>query len=144
MPVSKHFRDHYVEVQDDIVFARFVGNQTEVDMKELLSIVDEQIAAKPWYVIVDARKMGQIEPDARKYFSKWAADIPNQAGCIVYGATTMTRAFGTLVQGAMRLFSSKHVPLVFVDSQEEARAWIEEHKRKRSNGSATSTGTRGT
>ena len=130
MPIAKHFRDHYVEVQDDIVFARFVGNQTETDLRELLAIVDERITAKPWYVIVDGHKLGQVEPNARKYFSKWAAETPNQAACIVYGATTMTRAFGTLAQGAMRLLSSKHVPLVFVDSYEEARGWIEEHKRK--------------
>ena len=130
MPVAKQVGDHYVEVQGDTVLARFAGDLTEGDMKELLSVVDAQFAEKPWYVIVDTRKSGQIGPDARRYFSKWTAERPNQAACVVYGANTITRTFGMLVQGAMRVFSSRHIPLVFVNDHEEARAWIEEHKRK--------------
>jgi hypothetical protein len=129
MPIVKHVGEHSIGIEGDVVFARFVGDQKETELRELLAVVHERFGTNPWYVIVDSHKIGKVEPSARKYFSQWVAEH-NQSGCVVYGATVITRTFAILVQGAMRMLGNKIIPLAFVNNHEEAQAWIEEHRKK--------------
>jgi hypothetical protein len=129
MVVVKKVRDHIMEFENDIVFVRLVGDETESDAKEFTALQDEFFGLNPFYVILDSHQVGTVEPGARRIFTQWVSR-KNFRGSAAYGATLATRTLGTLTLSAIRLISGKIIPMVFVKSHDEAVAWIAEQRIK--------------
>ncbi|UQA58664.1 STAS/SEC14 domain-containing protein [Polyangium aurulentum] len=79
--------------------------------------------------LVDLARLGNILPGARKLAATTQVRRENK-GMVIFGASFRQRAIATLIDKATALLQRDAPPMVFVDSEAEARAWIEGRRRK--------------
>jgi len=79
--------------------------------------------------LVDLARLGAIMPGARKLAATTQVRRENK-GMVIFNATFRQRAVVTLIDKATGLLQRDAPPMVFFDSEAEARAWIEGRRRK--------------
>lgn len=129
MHIKRKIGTHYAEINDDVLFIKYQGNETEESALGLIEIMKEGFGDKSYYAVLDFAEMGQIEPKARKILGAWAADR-NFLGAAIYGANMTTRALTVLVQSTIRLLGRKVIPVSYVKDAAQAYAWVDEQRKK--------------
>lgn len=129
MHIKRRIGTHDAEINDDVLFIKYRGNETEESALGLIEIMKEGFGDRPYYAVLDFSEMGQIEPKARKLLGEWAADR-NFLGAAIYGATMTTRALTVLVQSTIRLLGRKVIPVVYVRDAAQAYGWVDEQRSR--------------
>ena len=117
----------------DILFMRLSGPVSEEEAKEIDRVHLAWAAGHPRvFFLLDLSGLESIDPEGRKDASRTVRELP-LAGVAIYGAPMKARVLAKLVFTAMNLFkasSADRFPIEFVDTEAEARAWIEERRRE--------------
>jgi len=115
---------HEVRVEEDIVYLIQKGDYTRDDaikmhaeMGHLLNSIGRVFA------LVDQSKAGRTDPEARKMIVEWNKKF-KASGSAIFGGSVVSRAAATLIVSALRLFAPNTSPVVFKETEAEARAWI--------------------
>jgi hypothetical protein len=96
--------------------------QTSDPMKEL-------VRGMPYVLLlVDMSGQTHISPEARKAAAKGSEGIPFR-GTVLYGASFATRAAGQMMMTVLNAVTRTDNPSKFVETEAEARAWIDERRR---------------
>jgi len=119
--------------QPDVIFMRLAGPVSEAEATEI------NVFHRAWgeqyprvFYLLDLSELESIDPEGRKEASRTVRMLP-LAGVAAYGAPIKARVLAKLVFTAMNLFkasSADRFPIEFVDTEDEARAWIEERRRE--------------
>ena len=124
------FGAHAVELEDDLVIARFRGVLTVAEAQVFTAHVDAITAARgPVYTVLDMRQALGPEPQAREWIGQWGKHAQIHASA-VFGANTVLRVVLTLLSNATRLLFRRSPPLGFCADELEARAWVVEQRNK--------------
>jgi hypothetical protein len=83
------------------------------------------------FFLIDLEKLENIDPAVRKEAGLVLRSIPLR-GAALYKAPLKARVIAKLILTAMNTFRrpEEKVPVVFVDTEEQARAWIDERRRE--------------
>lgn len=83
------------------------------------------------FYLVDLAELERIDPEVRKDATAAMAEVPTR-GMVGFAAPLKARVIAKLIFTALNLFSNKadRIPLTFVDTEAEARAWIEQRRRE--------------
>jgi hypothetical protein len=117
----------------DVIFMRLAGPVTQEEAAEI------NVFHRAWgqqyprvFYLLDLRELEAIDPEGRKEASRTVRMLP-LAGVAAYGAPIKARVLAKLVFTAMNLFkasTAERFPIEFVDTEDEARAWIDERRRE--------------
>ena len=129
MAISRHIGKHYVQIDGDILFMKYVGDLNLPEMEELIAILEETFGTDPYYAVLDYSEMASVDAAARKRISAWTTDRGFR-GAAIYGASMTMRAVTALVQSAIRLLSKKYIPVTFVKDEAQARVAVAEMKQR--------------
>lgn len=83
------------------------------------------------FFLIDLEKLESIHPDVRKEAGQIMRQIPLK-GATLYKAPLKARVVAKLILTAMNTFRREEdkVPVLFLASEEEARAWIDKRRRE--------------
>jgi hypothetical protein len=83
------------------------------------------------FYLVDLAELERIDPEVRKDATKTMDEVPTR-GMVGFSAPLKARVIAKLIFTALNLFSNKadRIPLHFADTETEARAWIDEQRRR--------------
>jgi hypothetical protein len=117
----------------DVIFMRLAGPVSKAEANEI------NVYHRAWgeeharvFYLLDLSELESIDPEGRKEASRTVRMLP-LAGVAAYGAPVKARVLAKLVFTAMNLFKARTdsgFPIEFVDTEDEARAWIEERRRE--------------
>ncbi|WP_223640241.1 STAS/SEC14 domain-containing protein [Corallococcus sp. EGB] len=118
----------------DILWAKIRGSFSEPDVRELVRVFRELEAGpdKPLYFVVD---LSDSNPEGlsvapRKYLAEHVR--PGWFHAIVFfGASRMHREVLQALVVALQFVDDTKLEAQFVDSEAQARAWLEAHRRRR-------------
>lgn len=121
---------HLVEIDGDLVVCRNHGDFTLEHMKEVCALFAELLTQHGrLFSISDATKGADFKADARRYAAEWSKDH-QVTGTVVFGTSTIARVTLTLMIRATAVLTRKPRPLAFVETEEQARAWVKEQRDK--------------
>ncbi|MDC0746639.1 STAS/SEC14 domain-containing protein [Polyangium mundeleinium] len=125
----------------DLYIVRIRGNVLDDDMRTqiaaLRALAERTGGGIFW--IADVTEMGSLTPQARRAAAaNEFADVRNVLrGSAVVGASFTTRVVATLLIRAVRSLEPHKIrPVAFVETEAEARAFLEEYRRHRAGVSA--------
>lgn len=125
---------HYARPEGMLIVVHFDGMLTHAEFLQCRALGDAVIAAQGGlYLLCHARQLHGLQPAARRELVKWASSSRKLLGVANIGASMMTRGLGTLMVNAIRLVSGIKVPICFVESEEEARTWVQALQRLQQN-----------
>lgn len=84
------------------------------------------------FVVVDARELGEVPPENRRYAIHYRPDPPFRGATVVFGGSVLVRAAVSLITAAARLVgrsSSEMASLFFATDVDEAVAIIARQRR---------------
>lgn len=130
-PQEQTVGDHTVTFEDpDIYIIRQIGDITGEQMTELYDLVakfSDRIAG-PVYGIIDLSRMGVTAQDARRTVVSRVAKA--HRGIAFVGVPLVARVGISLGYKAYIMMTrAGGLPHVFVDTQEDARAWIQQQRK---------------
>lgn len=121
---------HELHVEEDIVYLIQKGDYTRDDaikmhaeMGHLLNSIGRAFA------LVDQSRAGKTDPEARRMIVEWNKKF-KASGSAIFGGGVVSRAAATLILSAIRLFVPNTSPVVFKETEAEARAWISAQRAK--------------
>lgn len=115
---------HAIRSEGNTIYFRVRGTIDEADIQILIDLGDSLAAQHgQFWVLVYAQEMTTITTEARRLAVK-NPNLSNLAGGAVVGASLATRTIFTLINRAMNLLGGIHVRSTFVQSEEEAKAWL--------------------
>jgi hypothetical protein len=116
----------------DIFFLKLRGTVTWEEGSEINRRHREwgQTVERAFYLI-DLSELERIDPEVRKDATKTMALVPTR-GMVGFSAPLKARVIAKLIFTALNLFSNKadRIPLHFVDTETEARTWLDEQRRR--------------
>ncbi len=126
--------EHYLRFEPpDIYLARGVGNMDEAQMDEAIDAIEVFAAGRKrfLYGISDLRQFGTLNGGSRRAMVRL---FPLLKGVALIGIKAPFRTTLSLVRKAAALLSREvsQVSLVFVDNEDDARAWIASKKERAS------------
>ena len=119
----------------DLIIWHFIGQVSADDVRRIYAIQQRFCEGKSHaFVLVHVGRAGHITPEARRIAAegpkRGAATMPIRGNAVV-GASYQIRILGAMVSRAAALLTPANaVPLRFVDTESEARAWFDELRRK--------------
>jgi hypothetical protein len=120
----------------DILFLRLTGDVEEAHVMPIMEEFGRYAEELPYlYGLVDMVRMGSITPAARK--ASALAKNPENSAVVLFSASFTHRVIVKLVLKAAQIFSASTQPTAMFGTEAEARAWIEEQRRARSQGAST-------
>lgn len=122
---------HWMRLDGDILFSKYVGMITARDVQEFMHTLDKVLVpSQTYYIIADVAEVTGMEAAARKIATEWFAryDI---GGTVNFGAGPMTRALGALISSLLRLLHRNNMSTHFAKTEEEARAWTQQQRQRR-------------
>jgi hypothetical protein len=111
----------------DILFMHFSGPVEAEQFHEFYATTMELKSQGQIYIVRDTRSGGSLDSKARSAVIK-TVDPQRVAAIISYGSSFHLRVIVTMLTKAMRTFKPSAPRAVFVDSEDEARAWIATHR----------------
>lgn len=126
-----YFGKHWMHLAGDILFCKYIGTISVPDVQESMRLLDGKLLpGHTYYIIADVAEVTGMDAEARKISTEWFAQ--HDIGATVnFGAGAVTRAIGALILSLLRLLHRNQMSSHFVKTEEEARAWIEEQRRRR-------------
>jgi len=122
---------HWMRLEGDILRCKYVGMITALDVQTFMHSFDKMLAPRQtYYVIADVAEVTGMEAEARKIATEWFARY-DLGGTVNFGAGALTRAIGALIVSLLRLLHNNDMSTHFVKTEEEARAWIQQQRRRR-------------
>jgi hypothetical protein len=130
-------------VPPDVVYMRVVGELSEEDGRE----INRQHAemgkdVDGLFFVCDISELESVTSQTRKDAVAIQKDMAI-AGAVILKAPLKARIFAKLILTATNLFRTDKMPVVFVDTEEEGWAWIEqqrvEYKARKKNPAAAGT-----
>lgn len=115
----------------DIIFVCVVGDVTESDAIELLTLSDR--CSAEWehqFWLVDVRQLGHIQPGARRRAGSWPLSNKHW-GTVAFGVGFTQRLLARLLLGAAQALRGEVETVVLLSQEEEARAWISQERMRR-------------
>ncbi len=118
----------------DLYFSRINGDVSADDMRtqiEALRACSER-AGHAIFWLADVRKMGALSAEARRAAAGASSTEVRAAlaGSAIFGAGFSTRVMVNLLARAIRALNpTKLRPLAFVETEEEARAFLDKHRK---------------
>lgn len=115
----------------DIVRLKAEGDLSAEDMARIFAEITRlTVTQSRYFVLTDISGLGKISPDARKRASE-QIDTLRVCGGAAFGATFPQRVLVTLLSRVLSLFGNfADRPLVIVETEAQARAWIEARRRE--------------
>ena len=80
-------------------------------------------------LFVAGKSSGTPNPETRRYLAEWGRRN-NVNGTALVGGSTLTRTVVTLTVRAVSLLRRNPLPLIFVETEAEARTWFDELRTK--------------
>ncbi|MBK9259091.1 MAG: hypothetical protein IPM54_04580 [Polyangiaceae bacterium] len=119
----------------DVYFTRVNGNVTGDDMRTQVEAIRalSQRAGRPMFWLVDVSKMGTVSAEARQLAAAASKgeEQPILGGSFIFGASFTTRVVVGMLLRAVRLIKpAKQRPTVFVETEAQARAFLDEHRKR--------------
>jgi hypothetical protein len=112
----------------DVLFMHFEGPVQAAEFHEFYATALKLKPEGQIFLVRDARHGGLLDSKMRTAVIN-TADPERLAAIITYGSSFQLRVVVTMLAKAMRVIR-KSVPLVvFVDSEDDARAWIATHRK---------------
>lgn len=129
---------HKLQIEPpDIVFVCMVGDVTEAETIELLTLSDRCSAERDHqFWLVDVRELGHIHPGARRQAGSWPLSTKHW-GTVAFGVLFTQRLFARLLLGAAKVLRGEVETVVLLSEEEAARTWISQERLRRQ--AATST-----
>lgn len=115
---------HRVEFEERVAHVRYVGDVDGDDIDQILESmqyhygVDEPRIA----LLVDARELGSLAPEARKRISK----AEHLVATAVHGGSFQQRIIANLMIRAINLVQKGATPTRLFAAEDEARGWLAE------------------
>ena len=115
-------------VPPDVIYMRVVGDLSEEDGRE----INRQHAemgknVDGLFFVCDISQLESVTSQTRKEAVAIQKDMAI-AGAVILKAPLKARIFAKLILTATNLFRTDKMPVVFVDTEEEAWAWIEQQR----------------
>ena len=120
---------HAIRCEGNTIYFRVRGDVDVSDIQNLFDLGDRLAAQYGlFWVLLYAQEMTTISTEARRLAVK-NPSIGSLGGGAVVGANLATRTILTLINRAMNLLGGSHVRSAFVQTEEEAKAWIAAQQR---------------
>jgi len=114
----------------DLIYIAGRGELVAEDMTGAAAFYDEHIRDWPYLLLIgDQTEQKGTRAEARKVAAKAFDWVPFR-GIALIGGSILDRTVGKMILTLINSISKKDNPVVFVKSEEEARAWIEERRRE--------------
>ena len=115
-------------VPPDVIYMRVVGELSEEDGRE----INRQHAemgkdVDGLFFVCDISQLESVTSQTRKEAVAIQKDLAI-AGAVILKAPLKARIFAKLILTATNLFRTDKMPVVFVDTEEEGWAWIEQQR----------------
>lgn len=112
----------------DVLFMHFEGPIQVAEFHEFYAAALKLNSDGRIYLVRDARHGGLLDAKVRTAVIK-NVDPERVAAIVSYGSSFQLRVIVTMLIKAMRTFRKSAPPVIFVDSEDEARAWIATHRK---------------
>lgn len=126
-----HFGKHWMHLDGDILFCKYVGMITASDVQTTMPFLEQKFTpGVTYYIVCDVSEVTGMEATARKISTDWFAkhDI---GGTVNFGAGAVTRAIAALILSLLRMLHKNDMQTQFVKTEEEALTWVQEQRRRR-------------
>jgi hypothetical protein len=114
----------------DIIHIVADGDVDAPHVAAMFDAVDEAFRLGTPYVLRDARRGGAPTRNARAYVTK-DNRIQRLAGVVSYGASFHVRIVSTMVDKALQVLRPNSPRILFFDTYEQGRAWIDADRIQR-------------
>jgi len=116
----------------DVYFVRVIGSISGDEMRRMLEVARE-LAARAGDKVIwleDISQLGDVSPEARKMAASMTS-TPSVRATVLFGGSFHQRVVANLVIQASKLLRTKrlNLPIVFLATEAEARAFIERLRR---------------
>lgn len=91
-----------------------------------------QIQAGRSFLVVDARDLGPVPPENRRYAIHYQPDPPFRGSTVIFGGSVIVRTAVSLITAAARLIGrrrSENLTLYFAADEHEAATIVERQRR---------------
>lgn len=126
-PVGPH---RYRIEPPDVVHVKLDGDVELEHIRILYASVTELPDPSRAYLLRDARRVGEIKPQARAHIAR-SGRAKDVLAVVNYGSSFHARVLLTMVLKAVRVFRPSAPRLLFFETEEQARAWIASDREKR-------------
>lgn len=131
MDGKRYFGKHWMRLDGDILWCKYVGHITVPEVQQSMQILDKEfVAGQTYYILCDVSEVTGMDAAARRISTDWFAQH-NIGGTVNFGAGPVTRAIGALILSLLRLMHKNSMPTCFVKTEEEGRTWIQEQRQSR-------------
>jgi hypothetical protein len=116
-------------IEPDIIYMKMSG---DVTAEEGLTVNDKHreyvVGREVVYYLIDFTELESVPASVRKAASETLKDFPLE-GLTIFGAPLKAKVLAKLILTAMKLFKGDAgAPVHFVDTEEQALAWIEKRR----------------
>jgi len=140
MPRTYQFGAYAVEIEDDLIFGRFLSAHEELSIelvKTLWDFIDPILAEKArWYFLTNVGQARSIAPQVRKYHIERARRHRAKLGASAFvcapGPTFLLLKL--MLRGA-EIAGQGSATSIF-ESESDARAWLEQRRKQNRGGSS--------
>jgi len=121
---------HRLEIErPDIVHIHYMGDVNLEQFNTFDEIINNIPAPRELYLLRNAHRGGTTSPETRAKMVQ-TMHVMRWRAVVTYGASFHAQTVVTLTNKAIRILKEDGPPLAFLDSEEEARAWIAEHRKR--------------
>jgi hypothetical protein len=115
----------------DVLWTKVRGSFSETDVRELVDVFQELGVGpdKPLYLVVDLSSSEGLSVAPRKYLAEHVRTTWFRAA-VFFGAKRTHREVLRALVVALNFIRDTKLEAEFVDSEDQARAWLEAHRRR--------------
>lgn len=124
--------NHEISLEDEhLVTVRIVGDLSEREAQALCeALASLTQGLRGVLFLIDVRRGGELDARARRRILEGLSPIPS-GGTAFVGASFRLRLVLQMIGHAARLLLGRNNPVVYVDTEEQARAWAAALLRER-------------
>lgn len=115
---------HTIVIDGDTIIMHVCGDFTAEETVAYLRLVEQVLAEHGrYFMLIDMSRADTIPPETRRISAEFGRKHPT-AGMAVWGSNVAVRVLFTLILRTISLFQKDPIPIAFVASEQEARAWV--------------------
>jgi hypothetical protein len=115
---------HTIVIEEDLLIMHVRGNFTAEETVAYIRLVEQVLAEHGrYFMLVDMTRADTIPPETRRIGAEFGKKHPT-AGMAVWGSNFAVRVLFTLILRTISIFQKDAVPMAFVASEQEGRAWV--------------------
>jgi hypothetical protein len=115
---------HTIVIEGDMLITCLRGDFTAEETVAYLRLVEQVLAEHGrFFMLVDMNRADTIPPETRRISAEFGRKHP-PTGMAVWGSNVAVRVLLTLILRTISFFQKDAVPIAFVASEHEARAWV--------------------